>query len=694
MLLSINIETEQPIWLGVFCLLLGFVYAYILYRKDVRFDEIKTLVKKAMFGARLVLVSILAFLLLSPFVQTIFNKIEKPIIIFAQDNSSSILMNKDSVFYNTSYQTEIDELLKKLSENFQVRKFTFGKNLTDNQPVDFSEKITNLSAVFEQIESKFYNQNIGAVIIASDGIYNQGVNPIYQSNSSLYSVYSIALGDTSVRRDIVLKEVNHNKITFLKNQFPIEIFAIANKAKGEKTRLIITHNSAVVFSKDYSIDNDNFVISETILLDAKEVGTQLYNIDLQSITGETTLTNNNKDVFLDVLDGRQRVLILANAPHPDIKALKQSIESNENYQVTLKMVNEFDGNTKPYSLVIVHQIEENNAIVKSITESPLSVWYVVGSQSNESVFNQLNLGITINKSKGVFNDILPKVDTQFPLFTLSEQTQNTIKNFPPLLGFFGDYELKTNGYQLLNQKIGNVETNNPLFIFFQQNDKKNAILFGEGIWKWRMQEYLINKNNHATNELISKTVQFLSVKDDKSKFRIIHNNSYFENEEVVIKAELYNDSYELINEPEVKFSVVNSDNKKYNFLFNKTAKSYFLNVGFLTPGAYEFVAETTLGKKKYVQNGKFQVIPLVLEANNTTADFQLLQNLAQKNDGRMFLPSQINELQAEINQNENISSIIFEEQNIKELINLKWIFFLLLLLLSLEWFLRKQNGAY
>jgi len=694
LLLSINIETEQPIWLVTVCLLLGFFYAYFLYKKDARFDEVKPLIKKTMFGARFVLIALLSFLLLSPFIQTLFNKTEKPIIIFAQDNSASILMNKDSAFYTTTYQTKIDDFINKLAENFQVRKFTFGEELKDEKTIDFSEKITNLSAVFEQIESKFYNQNVGAVILASDGIYNQGVNPAYQTNSSMYSVYSLALGDTAVKRDVVLKEVNHNKITFLKNQFPFEVFGLAKKAKGQKTRLKITHNNTILYSKDYLIENDNYSISETILLDAKQVGTQQYRIELQSIDGETTLSNNVKDVFVEVLDGRQKVLILAHAPHPDIKALKQSIESNENYQVTNQLINEFDGNTKPYSLVILHQVAENNVALKSIAESSLSAWYIVGAQSNESVFNQLNLGIKVNKSRGVFNDILPKVDTQFPLFTLSEQTQNTIKSFPPLLGLFGEYELKNNGYQLLNQKIGSVETNNPLFIFFQQNDKKNAVLFGEGIWKWRLQEFLINKNNDATNELINKTVQFLSVKDDKSKFRIIYDNSYHENEELIIKAELYNDSYELINDPEVKLTVENSENKKFNFLFNKTTKAYFLNAGLLPPGAYQFVAETVYGEKKYTQKGKFQVLPLVLEANNTTADFQVLSNIAQKHGGKMFLPSQLDELAAEIEQNKNISSIIYEEQSIKDLINLKWIFFILLILLTLEWFLRKQQGAY
>jgi len=647
-----------------------------------------------MFFSRAVLVSILAFLLLSPFMKTVFNKTEKPIIIFAQDNSSSILMNKDSLFYKTTYQTKVDELINDLSSTFDVRKFSFGENLEDSKPIDFSEKITNLSSVFEQIESKFYNQNIGAVILASDGIYNQGNNPLYQTNLAPYTIYTVTLGDTIVQRDLILKEVNHNKITFLKNQFPVEIFALINKAEGQKTQLKITHNNSVVFSKEYSINSNTFTITETILVEAKNIGTQHYKIEFSTINNEISTTNNKKDIYVDVLDGRQNILILANAPHPDLKALKQSIESNENYKVTTKYLSDFDGIIAPYSLVIAHQIPQNNSFINQINNAPISTWYIIGNRTTEQDFNKLNLGIEVTNSKGNFNEILPKVNQQFPLFTLSETTYKTIQNFPPLLGLFGNYQLKTNTYQLLNQKIGAIETENPLLVFTQTNNKKNAILFGEGIWKWRMQEYLMNKNQDATNELINKTVQFLAIKDDKSKFRIIHNNTFLENEEITINAELYNDSYELVNDPEVKITLTNNENKKFNFVFNRTTKAYFLNAGILPPEVYEYTANVSLGEKNYKQSGKFQVLPLVLEANSSTADAQLLQNLAQKFGGKMVFPNQMEEIASLIEQNKNISSIIYEEHDIKEWIHLKWIFFLLLLLITLEWFFRKRNGAY
>ncbi len=647
-----------------------------------------------MFFTRVLLVFILCFLLLSPFIKTLFNKIEKPIIIIAQDNSSSILMNKDSMFYSSTYKKNMAGLINKLSQQFNVRTFSFGELLKETFPFNYKEKITNISNVFDEIDSKFYNQNVGALILASDGLYNQGANPLYNSTTPPFTVYTIALGDTTIQRDIILKEVNCNKITFLKNRFPIEIFAIVNKANGKKTHLKIIEKNQVIFDKEYNINSDVFSISETVLLDAKNVGIQHYQVQLTTIDNEISTVNNHKNVYIEVLDGRQNILLLANAPHPDLKALKLCIESNENYKVTTTYYSDFDNNLKPYSLVIVHQIPENLMALNQLNKSDVSVLYITGTQTKEKSFNDLNLGVNISNSKGSFNDILATLNPQFSLFTLSENTIKTIKNFPPLIGSFGTFQLKTNGYSLLNQKIGNVETNNPLLLFTTLENKKNAILFGEGIWKWKMQEFLTNKNNDATNEIINKTIQFLAVKDDKNKFKIILEKTFWENEEIVINAELYNDSYELVNTPDVTISFADSSSGKYNFMFNKTSKAYTLNAKILPPGNYHYTASTKLGDKLYVKKGEFQILPLIIEANNTIADIQLLQNLAHKFGGTLFLPNKLDDLADAINNNKNIASIIYEEQEVKEWIHIKWIFLVLIILLSIEWYLRKRNGAY
>jgi hypothetical protein len=72
----------------------------------------------------------------------------------------------------------------------------------------------------------------------------------------------------------------------------------------------------------------------------------------------------------------------------------------------------------------------------------------------------------------------------------------------------------------------------------------------------------------------------------------------------------------------------------------------------------------------------------------------LLQNLAHKFGGKMVFPTNLDDVLTSIKENENISAILYEEHDVKEWIHLKWIFFLLLTLLTLEWFVRKRNGAY
>jgi hypothetical protein len=694
LLLNIHIITDYPLWFSIFCVLLGAGYAFVLYRKEERFSEVTPWLVKAMAGFRFLLVSILAFLLLSPFIKTLFNKVEKPVIVIVQDNSSSVLLNKDSAFYRNEYIQQMQGLVKELETDFEVKAYTFGDQMTEGLTINYAEKITNLSNVFDELTHKFYNRNVGALILASDGIFNQGSNPVY-STAVNYPVYTVAMGDTSMKKDINLKEVTHNKLTFLGNQFQLEIEAEMLQCNQESTALTIFHNGVELFNKKFESNLPYYKVSENVLLEAKEVGVQHYKIVFSKLDGEVSYENNVKDVYIEVLDGRQNVLILATSPHPDIKALKLSIENNENYKVTHQLINEFDGNIEPYSLVVVHQFPvAMSAGFKKVIESNISKWYVLSSGSAMSNFNSIETGLSITQSGNKMNEIVGAAAANFPLFTLSESTIKRIKLFPPVVGPFGNYSLKTNGYTLLNQQIGSVETEDPLLVFFQNTGNKSAVFAGEGLWKWRMQDFLKNKNHEAFDELINKTVQFLSVKEDKSKFRIFTKNIYFENEEIRFNAELYNDSYELNNEPEININVSGVNGEEYKFVFNRTSNAYILNAGILPAGSYTYVAQTKLGAKDYSEVGKFQIKALMLESNNTMADHQLMQNIGEKFGGELYYPNQLKELSAAIVTNNDIASIIYEENDLKELIDLKWIFFVLMILLSLEWFFRKRNGAY
>ncbi len=138
------------------------------------------------------------------------------------------------------------------------------------------------------------------------------------------------------------------------------------------------------------------------------------------------------------------------------------------------------------------------------------------------------------------NDSEPYLNSAFGYFTVSEELRSQLSNFPAVKTPFGKYAV-TNGAQvLLQQKVGAVNTNDPLLLFNESNGSKSAVFVGDGLWKWRLRNFQETKNFNAFNELISKSIQYLSVKSDKSFFRIFTNKIINENEQMEFNAEVYN----------------------------------------------------------------------------------------------------------------------------------------------------------
>jgi hypothetical protein len=193
---------------------------------------------------------------------------------------------------------------------------------------------------------------------------------------------------------------------------------------------------------------------------------------------------------------------------------------------------------------------------------------------------------------------------------------------------------------------------------------------------------------------MTSTIQYLSAKDDKRKFRVYPiKNRFAEAENIQFSAELYDDAYNPNNEPDVSLDIKGKLGNKFSFLMSRVGNSYQLNAGFLPADEYTFVAKTSLGKANFKQDGQFLVEEINIELLQTTANHQLLFNMANLSGGQMVYPSEINSLEVLLNKNEKIKTLSYEQKSYESLINLKWIFFLLILILSLEWFLRKRNGA-
>jgi hypothetical protein len=136
------------------------------------------------------------------------------------------------------------------------------------------------------------------------------------------------------------------------------------------------------------------------------------------------------------------------------------------------------------------------------------------------------------------------------------------------------------------------------------------------------------------------------------------------------------------------------DGKDYEYKFNKTERYYILNAGFLPVGNYSYQATVKFGNGTYTSNGKFSVSPLQLEEMRTRADHQVLYQLASQHNGSMHYLNDLDKIAEEIDSKNQLKPILYDSYVTQSAINLKWIFFLLLVLISAEWFIRKYLGGY
>jgi len=422
------------------------------------------------------------------------------------------------------------------------------------------------------LKNNSINQNLGALIMVGDGLYNQGMNPANTTFNIKFPVYSLGIGDTTRKIDAQISRIKTNKLAFLNNKFPVEIELKFLKLKGKLAYLTIEHNKTEVYSSSIPITSDDQFKLDLVNLSASKAGFEHYKIKIRAFEGEQNLSNNEFEFVIQILENKQKILMLSDGPHPDLGALRSSLSELENYDVKLVTGNSLPDSINQYSLIVLNQIPSikntSGTVLNIVKSSRIPVLFLVGPQTSTEQFNALDLGLKILPSSNL-EEVQSLLEPDFSLFVLSDETKSAIENMPPLLAPFGNTQLLANMQSLAQQSIRNIKTDKCLIALGSNQGRKVGFVVGEGLWRWRLYNYRGEGNHDSFNELIQKMVQYLALKQNEDNFNVYYTALYQETDAIEFKAELYNDSYELVNTPEVSMKVTNDSLQEFNYQFDR-----------------------------------------------------------------------------------------------------------------------------
>ena len=699
---------SSPWWIFV-CLLVGAVYAFAMYQPLPRLVGNGATVggfdKRTTYGLaalRFVVVSFLCFLLLNPLIRSLKTLTEKPKVVLAVDNSESVADAGRPALNRTL--TGLETLRKQLTDKgLDVAVRTFGDTVTDADltQIPFTRRTTDLSGLLSSIRSDYEGRNLTDVVLVSDGIFNQGLSPTFGQYP--FAVQTVGLGDTIPKKDIQLKGIIANRIAYLGNQFPVQAEVVSNGFQGRSATVVLRQNGKELGRQSVNFGKNDTFNQLTFQATATQKGVQHFVVEVLPQSGEFSTQNNRQDVYLDVIDGKEKVLLLALAPHPDIKALRSILERNQNYELDIRILTGTPAEATPladklYDLIILHQIPDNGGIGNLLIQKYLTkntpVLFVLGNQSALGPFNTSNSVMQVAAQPNQSDKVTGFFNPDFKQLNLDPSRLDILAKLPPLLTPYGDYRLQPGSEVVLWQQVGSVRTTKPLLALNVTSPRKTAVLAGEGLWSWRLEEYALTDKQDVVDELIQKIIQLISVKEDRRKLRVYPiRNEFVAGEKVVFETELYNDIYERVFDKPVQLEITDEKGVTRSFNYTPTAVNSRFEISRLPEGAYRFKANITLNTKAEQSSGQFVVRNLQLEALNTTADHGMLRQLAQQTGGQFYKASQTDELVRKLTAQSHPSRLTSTEE-MNELINWRWLFFVVLTLAAIEWGLRKFYGGY
>ena len=625
----------------------------------------------------------LLLLLINPKITRNTYEVQKTPLPIVVDNSASVKdLKSDGIAL---------DLYKKLTSNsdlqqkFEIQSYRFDSEFELAENFDFKGSQTNMEEVAKNLKSSNKNK-IYPTILITDGNQTAGNDYVYSFDPD-NKVYPLVLGDTTSFLDLKINQLNVNKYAFHKNKFPVEVFLSYSGTKSVNADFSITQGNSVLTKQPVSFSPSKRSVVINVLLPADKTGMQVFKAAVTSKEQEKNAYNNYKNFVVEIIDQKSEIAIIAATNHPDLGALKRSIETNLQRKVTVLKPNAVKS-LQDYNVLILYQpTVEFKSVFENNKQAGINTFIITGTNTDYNFLNQQQTSLNF-KMSGQKEDYTANFSSQFNLFAIDDIG---FESFPPLQNAFGTVTANENVNVLLSASIRNIATNAPLMAFTENKGKRSAFLLGENIWKWRLQSHIDHNSFEKFDVFIDKTIQYLASNNSKKSLVVNHESFYNSGDAIEITAQYFNKNYEFDEKARLAISVTNKKTKQTkNYDLLKGNNSFKANLDGLPAGQYTFIVQELASKSKY--NGYFEILDFDIEKQFVNPDLNKLKQLAAQTNGNVFMPNQTDALIKMLLEDPAYKTI--QKEIVKKIPLIDSILLLVLIAISLavEWFIRKYNG--
>ncbi len=638
------------------------------------------------FGAlRFLTLFTLLILIINPKIESETYFIEKPKLPILIDNSYSVeVLEQNEKVLNLFDELQNNEAL---NEKFEISYFSFGSDYRQLDSLTFDEKQTQISKALASTYSLYKNQ-IAPTILITDGNQTLGADYEFEALKFKNPIYPVMLGDTIQYIDLKIEQLNTNRYAFLKNRFPVETILTYSGQESVSTEFVVRQGNTIVYRESVTFSENLNSKTINFELSADNVGLQKYTAELLPLASEKNKSNNSKHFAVEVIDQATHVLIVSDILHPDIGALKKSITSNEQRKVAIVHPKEAVSVLDDYQLIILYQPNNSfRGVYRDLEKLTKNTLVITGLQTDWNFLNRAQSNF-IKKATRAKDDVQGRLNSNFGYFVVEDLG---FDSYPPLHTLFGSIHMQGDHEVMLEQTVGGLDNDNPLFTTFEIEGRRHALWDGEGFWRWRAQSYLKEGDFQKYDDFIGNIVQYLASNKRRSRLEVFSESFYYNSNPIKVSAQYFDKNYVFDRRAGLQIHIKNLDSEEVNEFPLLLRNNYYeVDLSNLPAGEYAYTVSNS--SENISKSGSFVILEFHVEQQFLNADIPKLERIAKNSDGQAYFIDDAAQLVQDLIKSPNFKNIQKSDQKTIPLIDWKYLLAILVALLAMEWFIRKYNG--
>ena len=681
---------------------------------------VSRLLKIILVSLRALALLLLFTLLGEPLLSLLTHSKEEPIVAVLIDNSKSMAIRDQ---HGDRKQILIKALTSQPIENLQtigVPQYVLfdaaSKNLSafSRDSVSTNGDGTDIGAALKHLKEATSTRNIQAVVLLTDGESTVGTSPLYEADELAFPVFTIGIGDSSEQKDIQVRKVLANDITYLGNRVPVNATIRSVGFNGERVEVTLQQGGSILDRKTLTLDQGLHDYALPLSFVPATEGMQKFTVAVSKLPGELTESNNVMSFFTKVLKSKMKVILVAGSPSQDVAFIRRALEGDKNVALqtfietkngdfyenplTAQSINDAD------CIALVDYPNEATSsaslgLIREAVTGTKPLFFVLSRTEDFTKLRALEPALPFTTGEYSQNEYeifvaIPDAEDNNPILRLSSGSMDAWSKLAPVFRTQSLIRAKPESEVLGTARLQTITTSDPVLVSRNVNGKKSFAVLAYGLWRWKMYGDPGSGTENLLDEFLSNTVRWLTTREDDRRFRVQPLKPVFSGQDPIeFTGQLYDENYQPIDDATVQVTI--TQNRQTNDLVLNSLGNgqYDGSLERLSEGDYSFTAKAQQGGRSIGSDkGTFSVGGLNVEFLDTRMNKLLLQQIAARTGGKYYDVGALENLPNDVASLANFKPREITRTHEFELWNLRWTLSLIVLLLALEWFLRKRNG--